>query len=867
MNQVDLYMGNTKAQTNNRLYQETLLTPQARYHAESSTVDQATVVERFRSWVAAAVDLNSQKAASVPLRLYVRKSAAKTVTTRKVSKRRRDYLSGETKHMPSLKVMQKAAEFGDDFEEVVEMHPAIKLLQSVNPFMNGYNLAQLRFTYMDLVGNAYLHPIMGSIGGMRRPVELWPILSQFMRVVPGGDFVKGYEFGNTVDPVKFAVDEIIHFKTANPRNMYYGIGKVEKAWGIVQVQESKRNMDVAFFKNQARPDFILTAPSGVPLNKEQVSEYEHRLRQITGGVNQTGRFVVLGTDFNITPLNFPAKDLGDPDEVVEEIAAVMGVPVSLLKANDPNLASASVGFSSWNANTIHPMLVRDEQELNESYLPLWEAIPKGEAFLAYDNPVPEDKEFEVSSNTQYVSSGVMTINEVRASMGLEDIEGGDVLRVNGSSVESLDNAGGGFGGFPFSFAPSVGSDDNDKPDPQPEPQPKVEEMPDNIEATMALNGAQITAAKDVLGDVAAGLMSELVAIELLIALGIDPERAKKMVESAKNDTPKPAVVDPPKAKAVDTTPDDEDEIEGFVNVNEISHKSLMLSEGCTCHDDDDYDTHTKTYHAELCKADAEDDIREGEPDAPHRRLSVGLSKIMAKYRDQIVTKLIRDRGLPSKVTDADIQRALKELDGISDAIKSELAPEIRRMLATAGGVAINALRQELPDAEISVSFDELNPTVREAAEKQTVRLAGNVSDDLNNRVSDMVREGLEKGETVGELTKRIREDTGFSKARAETIARTEMAQSYVDGQEVAWRESGVVQAKQWRLAPNACEFCEAVAKQFNDKPVPLGEAFYQKGDTLTGTDGGILRLDYRAITGPPLHPNDRCNLKAVRGDT
>lgn len=807
MNQVDMYLGSAKAQTNSRLYQDTLLTPQARYHAESSTIDQATVVERFRSWVAAAVDLNAQKAASIPLRLYVRKSVAKNVVTRKISKRRRDYLSGETKQMPSLKVMQKAAEFGDDFEQVVEMHPAIKLLQSVNPFMNGYNMAQLRFTYMDLVGNAYIHPIMGQIGAYRAPVQLWPLLSQFMRVVPGGDFVKGYEFGNTVDPVKFAVDEIIHFKTANPRNMYYGIGKVEKAWGIVQVQESKRNMDVAFFKNQARPDFAVTAPPGVTLTKDQVTQYEDNLRKVTGGVHQTGRFIVIGSDVTLTPLNFPTKDLGDPDEVVEEIAAVMGVPVSLLKANDPNLASASVGFSSWSANTIHPMLIRDEQELNESYLPLWEAIPEGDAILAYDNPVPEDREFEVSSNTQYVGAGVMTINEVRGSMGLEEIEGGDVLRVNGQSVETLDNPPSSAPMFTFSGTP---------------------------ETTKAAEPVNVT-----------------------VNNYVDERRA--------DDTENGANVDVD-AKSVDTTPDDEVEIEGFVNVNEQSHKSLMLSEGCTCHDDGDYDTHTKSYHAELCKADAEDDIREGEPDAPYKRLSVGLSKIMAKYRDQIITNLIRDRGLPSKVTDADIQRALKELDGISDAIKSELAPEIRRMLATAGGVAINALRQELPDAEISVTFDELNPTVREAAEKQTVRLAGNVSDDLNNRVSSMVREGLEKGETVGELTKRIREDTGFSKARAETIARTEMAQSYVDGQEVAWKESGVVVAKEWRLAPNACEFCEAAAKQFTGNPVPLGEAFYAKGDTLTGVNGGVLRLDYRAITGPPLHPNDRCNLKAVRGD-
>ena len=47
-----------------------------------------------------------------------------------------------------------------------------------------------------------------------------------------------------------------------------------------------------------------------------------------------------------------------------------------------------------------------------------------------------------------------------------------------------------------------------------------------------LNGAQITAAKDVLQELSAGRTARVVAVELLITLGIDPQKAEKMATEA-----------------------------------------------------------------------------------------------------------------------------------------------------------------------------------------------------------------------------------------------------------------------------------------------------------------------------------------------
>ncbi len=118
------------------------------------------------------------------------------------------------------------------------------------------------------------------------------------------------------------------------------------------------------------------------------------------------------------------------------IAAVSGVPVTLLKANDPNLASAQVGFASYMRDTIHPYLVADAEFLNQSLLPLFGGLADG-LFLAYDNPVQEDEQLISGIMQSQVAAGIRTINEARSELGLDPAEDGDELRVNGIPLDVL----------------------------------------------------------------------------------------------------------------------------------------------------------------------------------------------------------------------------------------------------------------------------------------------------------------------------------------------------------------------------------------------------------------------------------------------
>ena len=386
--------------------------------------DPASALRQFQSWVYAAAMLNANAVAGVPLRLYARKRPGdKLYQTRRVFPHTKRYLRGQWMVQPSDIVRSKAAAFGDDVEEVVEPHPALRLLRDANPWFNGYDMTALRMIYLQTTGNAFMHVVSGQAGA---PAELWPMPSQWVKVVPDKmQWVKGYEYG-IEEPNKrvYAPDEVVHWRMPNPKDLHYGMGWVEAAWTAIALHAAKRDMDVAKFENMARPDWLLIFKGGDAASLDRLeSKIDEKLR----GTKKAGRFLTMkgATDVTIQNLQWQVDKIGSPDEIVDEIAAVSGVPSAMLRTTDPNRASSESARYAWRANTIQAYCQIDEQVLNQTYLPKWGI--SDDAFLAYDPAALEDRQFELKRRVGLVSGGIMTPNEARAEDGYAPIEGGDDL--------------------------------------------------------------------------------------------------------------------------------------------------------------------------------------------------------------------------------------------------------------------------------------------------------------------------------------------------------------------------------------------------------------------------------------------------------
>jgi HK97 family phage portal protein len=400
--------------------------------------DYRLAAESCTSWVYRCAMGNSQKAASIPLRLYAKgrgpgsKSlvwSAKGLTRKQQERLRFKGASSFTR--------AKALSMGEDMVELQE-HPILTMLTDAPDQMcDGYELLTWVFLCLELTGNAYLFPQIDTRLGT--PGGLFPMLPQWVLIKPsksGSDrLIDGYAYGNFTARermVDMDADEVMHCRYVNPTNMYYGRGKVEAAWDILGLQRSQRQCYNALFSNGLQPGMIVS--SETIQNDDQARAMESRMNQIFRGTRNAGKLMLMSGKASVQPVSVNPKDISTNESALEEICAVFGYPITFILSADQGKANAESGESSWLRHTINPMLTTVEQWLNHSLLPMFGPEVAENCCLAFDNPVEEDSAAKENSITTLADKAIITRNEARVTLGLEPVEGGDDFFYGGKRV-------------------------------------------------------------------------------------------------------------------------------------------------------------------------------------------------------------------------------------------------------------------------------------------------------------------------------------------------------------------------------------------------------------------------------------------------
>lgn len=257
----------------------------------------------------------------------------------------------------------------------------------------------------------------------------------------------------------------------------------------------------------------------------------------------------------------------------------------------------------------------------------------------------------------------------------------------------------------------------------------------------------------------------------------------------------------------------------------------------------------------------------GDASEEEQRIASAVDKVLQRQiRDAI--KAIRESSAPTQELTVKVETLLMSAKWnreIVDAMRPYLQSALRE-----GLIVGNRTVQEV--AALAPEFAPPTPELDAYVEAESTRLARRAAGSVNRytavRVSALLGDGLQAGATIDELADGVQEwagragdDDRATRNRAVTIARTEAQRAMRSAEVEAWRSSGIVEGKTWLLAPDPCEFCQAMADQFEKNAVGIDQAFLTRGSVLTGADGGELELDYENIDGPPLHPNCRCSLQ------
>ena len=377
--------------------------------------DVKALMRMYREWVYTASTLNAMGVASTPLRLYVAKrdGAKLLFPTRAITKERKAVLSAR-------QGLQRWMADDPDVEQVLE-HPFYDLWERGNASLTGTQLKSTIDLQMELTGDSFC--LLELDGTM--PFQLIPLAPHTMRIEvdTSTHAIVGYIQKVGSHEQRFAPEQIVHFKFADPGNMYYGFAPLEAIALTADLYHSMNVYEAALMKNDAVPGLMVVAKEG--MGKAARKRTEKEINQAHKGRHKAGKTLVFSAaDLTVEKLGLSQKEMSFAEGrrmARQEIAAAFQVPDALMSPESANLAISRDAREHHARYAILPRTQVIEEQVNRDIIPLYGGDTS--IFAAFDNPVPAAREFDLErAKVMVTTDGIFMINEGRKATGEDALE-------------------------------------------------------------------------------------------------------------------------------------------------------------------------------------------------------------------------------------------------------------------------------------------------------------------------------------------------------------------------------------------------------------------------------------------------------------
>jgi len=229
---------------------------------------------------------------------------------------------------------------------------------------------------------------------------------------------------------------------------------------------------------------------------------------------------------------------------------------------------------------------------------------------------------------------------------------------------------------------------------------------------------------------------------------------------------------------------------------------------------------------------------------PYEKKMVKLVRQFNKDQKKEVLENIKKLEKGAKIAKTDIFDAKKWINALIDLT----TPELLSLFESEGTQAMSLMGAE--------GFT-ITKEVKKAIDAAIELLSRSYNSTTLDSLKIVIEQGQAEGLGLDELTNKINDVYEYSNiTRAEQVARTETFRIANDATREAWKQTGVVKTIKWYTAVDerVCSYCG----EMHGKTVGIDEEFFKKGDTVTGSDGAKMKLDYSDVAAPPLHTSCRC---------
>lgn len=333
----------------------------------------------------------------------------------------------------------KMYDYDEDGKKIeLEKHWLLDLLKYPNANYTGYDLMEGTFTYLELFGDAYWEVVTNKKDEI---TGLYLLRTDRVKVI--GDekrMIKAYIYSpNEIDYV-LAPSEVIHFKNFSPRSEINGQGAVKAAQNALEKEFLGNETSKDFFRRGAVPSFVIEVPAR--MSDPAYKRFRNALKHKHQGVGKMRDILLLEEGSKYVQTELSPLESGESEidiKARQSVAASVGVPPIKLQLLD-GAAYANARFqdlSFWR-NTMEPKLTKFYAKINLDFLRSVNSTAWIQPDLIKVLMNIDEFKNEVDAYTKMVEKGIMTRNEVRERVHLDQMDGGDILTVNPNIVPLTD---------------------------------------------------------------------------------------------------------------------------------------------------------------------------------------------------------------------------------------------------------------------------------------------------------------------------------------------------------------------------------------------------------------------------------------------
>lgn len=318
-------------------------------------------------------------------------------------------------------------------KETVYDHPFNSILKKANPLNSWMSLTYAFISYFCMSGNSFMERIIIDNNDKVKTIkELWVLRPDRMtiNVDNKSGILKGYTYTYAGNNINYEVDrvsmqsDIFHMKSFHPLDDFWGMAITEPAANKIDTSNSMDKWNKTLTDKQGRPSLLLFFEES--LSDEQFERVQKEVKENIEGAENAGRTQIIEGARDAKPYGWSPSEMDwikSNLELTRSVCIAWGVPPQLLGIPDistySNYSEARTSF--WEDTVIFYL------DLYRNGLDAW-LFPEESLNLCYvldDIPAMQYKRDLLWDRSQ--KSDFLTINEKRAMVGFDEIEGGDFV--------------------------------------------------------------------------------------------------------------------------------------------------------------------------------------------------------------------------------------------------------------------------------------------------------------------------------------------------------------------------------------------------------------------------------------------------------